>query len=31
MYEFAEAIAWGATTEDLLILAGVDPEELEDE
>lgn len=31
MYEFAEAIAWGATEEDLLILAGVTREELEGE
>lgn len=31
MYEFVEAIAWGATEEDLLTLAGVTREELEDE
>lgn len=31
MYEFTEAIAWGATEEDLLALAGVSREELEDE
>ena len=31
MYEFKEAMANGATTNDLLKLAGVDPEEFEDD